>query len=101
MSIAQNLLQIKSQLPENVTLVAVSKTKPVADMMEAYEAGQRVFGENKGKRTYLAVSPLTAAHASIFMGKQVVCCYTSENISCVDFNVKIHCHYGDYLCGGF
>ncbi len=47
MSIAQNLQSIKSQLPENVTLVAVSKTKPVADLMQAYDAGQRVFGENK------------------------------------------------------
>ncbi len=47
MSIAKNLTQIKSQLPANVTLVAVSKTKPVADLMEAYNAGQRIFGENK------------------------------------------------------
>lgn len=47
MSIKNNLLEIKSTLPENVTLVAVSKTKPVSDLMEAYEAGQRVFGENK------------------------------------------------------
>jgi len=47
MSIKENLLQIKSQLPESVTLVAVSKTKPVADLMEAYNAGQRIFGENK------------------------------------------------------
>jgi PLP dependent protein len=47
MSIAQNLTQIKSQLPEHVTLVAVSKTKPVADLIEAYNAGQRIFGENK------------------------------------------------------
>ena len=47
MSIAQNLLEIKSQVPKNVTLVAVSKTKPVADLMEAYDAGQRIFGENK------------------------------------------------------
>lgn len=47
MSIATNLLNIKSQLPEHVTLVAVSKTKPVADLMEAYNAGQRIFGENK------------------------------------------------------
>ena len=47
MSIAKNLLQIKSQLPAHVTLVAVSKTKPVADLMEAYNAGQRIFGENK------------------------------------------------------
>ena len=47
MSIKDNLLQIKSQLPEDVTLIAVSKTKPVSDLMEAYNAGQRVFGENK------------------------------------------------------
>jgi PLP dependent protein len=47
MSIAQNLLQIKSTIPSNVTLVAVSKTKPIADLMEAYNAGQRIFGENK------------------------------------------------------
>ncbi|MDR6966039.1 pyridoxal phosphate enzyme (YggS family) [Flavobacterium arsenatis] len=47
MSIKNNLLEIKSTLPENVTLVAVSKTKPVSDLMEAYEAGQRIFGENK------------------------------------------------------
>lgn len=46
MSISQNLTEIKSQLPNHVTLVAVSKTKPVADLMEAYNAGQRVFGEN-------------------------------------------------------
>jgi pyridoxal phosphate enzyme (YggS family) len=47
MPIAQNLLSIKSTLPEHVTLVAVSKTKPVSDLMQAYDAGQRIFGENK------------------------------------------------------
>jgi len=47
MSIQQNLKNITSQLPEQVTLVAVSKTKPTSDILEAYEAGQRVFGENK------------------------------------------------------
>lgn len=47
MSIKQNLLEIKSELPNNVTLVAVSKTKPVSELMEAYDAGQRIFGENK------------------------------------------------------
>jgi hypothetical protein len=47
MSIANNLIKITSQLPEHVTLVAVSKTKPVSDLMEAYQAGQRIFGENK------------------------------------------------------
>lgn len=45
--IQHNILNIKSQLPNYVTLVAVSKTKPVADLMEAYHAGQRIFGENK------------------------------------------------------
>ena len=47
MSIQENLKTIKSSIPEHVTLVAVSKTKPVSDLMEAYNAGQRVFGENK------------------------------------------------------
>jgi hypothetical protein len=47
MSIAKNLTEIKSQLPAQVSLVAVSKTKPVSDLMEAYNAGQRIFGENK------------------------------------------------------
>lgn len=47
MNITDNLNQIKSTLPADVTLVAVSKTKPVSDLMEAYNAGQRIFGENK------------------------------------------------------
>lgn len=47
MSIQENLQSIKNLLPQNVTLVAVSKTKPVANLMEAYEVGQRIFGENK------------------------------------------------------
>ncbi|GAA4768367.1 MULTISPECIES: YggS family pyridoxal phosphate-dependent enzyme [Flavobacterium] len=47
MSIQENLNNIKSTLPEQVTLVAVSKTKPVSDLMEAYNVGQRIFGENK------------------------------------------------------
>ena len=45
--IKENLQKIKLSLPKNVTLVAVSKTKPIADIQEAYDAGQRVFGENK------------------------------------------------------
>ena len=47
MSIKDNLNNIKSNLPNHVTLVAVSKTKPISDLMEAYNAGQRIFGENK------------------------------------------------------
>jgi pyridoxal phosphate enzyme (YggS family) len=47
MSIAANIKRIKAEIPENVTLVAVSKTKPNNEILEAYHAGQRVFGENK------------------------------------------------------
>ncbi len=47
MSIADNLKKIKERLPEQVTLVAVSKTKPIGDLQSAYESGQRIFGENK------------------------------------------------------
>lgn len=46
MFIKENLLAIKNTLPSGVTLVAVSKTKPNEALMEAYEAGQRDFGEN-------------------------------------------------------
>lgn len=47
MSIETKINQIKSTIPKDVTLVAVSKTKPVSDLMEAYNTGQRIFGENK------------------------------------------------------
>lgn len=47
MSISENLHTIKSNIPDHVTLVAVSKTKPNSDIMEAYDAGERIFGENK------------------------------------------------------
>ena len=47
MSISENLQQIVKTLPPGVTLVAVSKTKSEDDIVEAYTAGQRVFGENK------------------------------------------------------
>ncbi|MCB0402289.1 MAG: YggS family pyridoxal phosphate-dependent enzyme [Flavobacteriales bacterium] len=47
MSIAEHINQINASLPKHVTLVAVSKTKPNNDILEAYNAGQRIFGENK------------------------------------------------------
>lgn len=47
MSIKDNITYIKQELPEHVTLVAVSKTKPIEALQEAYDAGQRIFGENK------------------------------------------------------
>ena len=49
MSIADKITAIKSTLPANVRLVAVSKTKPADMVQEAYDCGQRVFGENKAQ----------------------------------------------------
>ncbi|MGM0666151.1 MAG: YggS family pyridoxal phosphate-dependent enzyme [Bacteroidota bacterium] len=45
--IAENIKLLRKELPEKVKLVAVSKTKPVEDIMEAYNAGHRAFGENR------------------------------------------------------
>jgi len=45
-SIANNLELLRREIPEHVRLIAVSKTKPIEAIMEAYNAGQRVFGEN-------------------------------------------------------
>lgn len=47
MSIANNLRTIQNSLPLQLSLVAVSKTKPITAILEAYTAGQRIFGENK------------------------------------------------------
>lgn len=45
--IKDNLIRIRQTIPAPTRLIAVSKTKPVADLQEAYDAGQRLFGENK------------------------------------------------------
>jgi len=47
MSVSENLLKLKAEIPETVKLVAVSKTKPIEAIMDAYRAGHRIFGENK------------------------------------------------------
>ena len=47
MNIAENIDSIKKKLPKGVRLVAVSKTKPIEDILEAYNAGHKIFGENK------------------------------------------------------
>lgn len=47
MTIAEQIKIITSSLPTTTRLIAVSKTKPIEDIQEAYNAGQRVFGENK------------------------------------------------------
>jgi len=45
--ITQRIQELRASLPSHVTLIAVSKTKPVSALVEAYDAGQRAFGENK------------------------------------------------------
>jgi len=47
MEITENIKKYKAELPEDVKLVAISKTKPNEDILEAYRSGQRIFGENK------------------------------------------------------
>jgi len=47
LSISNNIKSLYSELPKDVSLVAVSKTKPASDIEEAYSTGQRIFGENK------------------------------------------------------
>jgi uncharacterized pyridoxal phosphate-containing UPF0001 family protein len=44
--IQNSLKLVKSQIPEGITLIAVSKKKPIEDLMAAYNSGQRDFGEN-------------------------------------------------------
>jgi pyridoxal phosphate enzyme (YggS family) len=46
-AIRENIIALKKQVPESVRIVAVSKTKPAADIMEAYSTGHRMFGENR------------------------------------------------------
>jgi len=45
--IAQNIIDLRKEIPSAVKLVAVSKSKPASDILEAYDAGHRVFGENR------------------------------------------------------
>lgn len=47
MSVKENLEQFKAILPDNVKLIAISKTKPVEILLEAYHSGHKVLGENK------------------------------------------------------
>ena len=47
MKIKKNINNLRNSIPDNVDIVAVSKTKPINDLINAYQAGQRIFGENK------------------------------------------------------
>jgi len=47
MDIRSNIIKLKKELPEGISLVAITKTKPVEEVLQAYEVGHRDFGENK------------------------------------------------------
>jgi pyridoxal phosphate enzyme (YggS family) len=47
MSIAENIRKLKTEIPAHVAIIAVSKRKPVDDILQAYQAGHRIFGENR------------------------------------------------------
>ncbi|MCD8207868.1 MAG: YggS family pyridoxal phosphate enzyme [Bacteroidales bacterium] len=58
MSIAENILRIKSELPASVRLAAVSKFHPLENILEAYSAGQRLFAESRPQELYSKVCAL-------------------------------------------
>ncbi len=60
MQIAKSITWLKKTIPENVGIVAVSKTKPASAIMQAYQAGQRIFGENRVQEVVLKQSQLAS-----------------------------------------
>lgn len=58
MSLAENFLKIKNQIPEHVNLVAVSKMQTIEKIKQIYDVGQRVFGENKVQELLLKKNQL-------------------------------------------
>lgn len=68
MGINENIDSIKRSIPKGVRLVAVSKTMPPGSVMEAYEAGQRIFGENKAQELILKQPLLPADIQWHFIG---------------------------------
>jgi pyridoxal phosphate enzyme (YggS family) len=68
LNIAENLQRLKKSIPDHVSIVSVSKQQPVALLMEAYQAGQRVFGENKAQELALKQFQLPNDIAWHFIG---------------------------------
>jgi pyridoxal phosphate enzyme (YggS family) len=67
-NISESIDRLKHSIPDHVGIVAVSKTKPVSDILEAYQAGQRMFGENKVQELVLKQSGLPADIEWHFIG---------------------------------
>ena len=63
--IGANLDKIRKELPKHVVLVAVSKTKPLEDIQEAFDAGQRIFGENKVQEALLKWTKLKEKYEKV------------------------------------
>ena len=68
MNIAENIRSLQLSIPGHVSIVAVSKTKPVAAIMQAYVAGQRIFGENKVQELVMKQSQLPSDVEWHFIG---------------------------------
>ena len=68
MTIASAIEQLKHELPSTVQLVAVSKFKPVEDILQAYQAGQRAFGENRPQELAFKAQRLPADIQWHFIG---------------------------------
>lgn len=66
--ISDNLQKIKSHLPEGVTLVAVSKYHPLSAILEAYAAGQRIFGESRARDLVVKATAMPADTRWHFIG---------------------------------
>ena len=62
MGIADNIREVKNELENGVRLVAVSKTKPNEAILEAYEIGHRIFGENKVQELVSKYEELPQGH---------------------------------------
>ena len=68
MSIASEIIRLHNELPSTVKLVAVSKFHPASAVMEAYNAGQRVFGENRPQELFAKAKELPADIEWHFIG---------------------------------
>ena len=71
MDIAQHIQELQASLPQGVTLVAVSKFHPVEALQEAYQAGQRVFGESRAQE--LVAKQCIRRKQSSRAGSQTAC----------------------------
>ncbi len=68
MSVVENLYEIKKQIPDNVRLIAVSKTYPIEDIQHVYDCGHKIFGENRAQEFFEKQAKLPADIEWHFIG---------------------------------